>query len=72
MNNTQNLNPWPESFLAVRFSDCDTSPKRTAPLLGEHNRAIAQRLGYAPADVDAMVRGGVLYAEESVSRLAAA
>ena len=23
MNNTQNLNPWPESSLAVRFSDCD-------------------------------------------------
>jgi hypothetical protein len=37
---------------------------------GQHDRAIAANLGYAPADIDAMVRDGVLYAEEAVARLA--
>jgi hypothetical protein len=36
----------------------------------QHDRAIAANLGYAPADIDAMVRDGVLYAEEAVARLA--
>jgi crotonobetainyl-CoA:carnitine CoA-transferase CaiB-like acyl-CoA transferase len=58
--------------LPFRFSDCDTTPKGTAPLLGQHNRDVASMLGYAPADVDAMVRDGVLYAEEAASRLAGA
>ena len=58
--------------LPFRFSDCDTAPTSTAPLLGQHNRSIAADLGYAPADVDAMVRDGVLYAEDAVARLPAA
>ena len=49
--------------LPFRFSDCDTSPRSSAPLLGQHNREIAERLGYGEAEVDAMVRDGVLYAE---------
>ena len=57
--------------LPFRFSDCDTSPKSVAPLLGQHNREIAASLGYAGTDIDAMVRDGVLYAEEAVKRLAA-
>jgi crotonobetainyl-CoA:carnitine CoA-transferase CaiB-like acyl-CoA transferase len=57
--------------LPFRFSDCDTSPRSTAPLLGQHNRAIAARLGYAEADIEAMVRDGVLYAEAAVDRLPA-
>ncbi len=57
--------------LPFRFSDCDTSPRSTAPLLGQHNRAIAAKLGYAPADIDAMVADGVLYAEAAVGRLPA-
>ena len=55
--------------LPFRFSECDTSPKSVAPLLGQHNRQIAARLGYSPAEIDAMVRDGVLYAEEAVARL---
>jgi crotonobetainyl-CoA:carnitine CoA-transferase CaiB-like acyl-CoA transferase len=57
--------------LPFRFSDCDTSPRSTAPLLGQHNRAIAANLGYESADIDAMVRDGVLYAEAAVGRLPA-
>ncbi len=57
--------------LPFRFSDCDTSPRSPAPLLGQHNRQIAGELGYAKADIDAMVRDGVLYAEAGVSRLPA-
>jgi crotonobetainyl-CoA:carnitine CoA-transferase CaiB-like acyl-CoA transferase len=53
--------------LPFRFSDCDTTPKIPAPLLGQHNRAIAASLGYSEADIDAMVKDGVLYAEKAVS-----
>jgi crotonobetainyl-CoA:carnitine CoA-transferase CaiB-like acyl-CoA transferase len=56
--------------LPFRFSDCDTSPTSTAPLLGQHNRSIAADLGYADADIDAMIDDGVLYAEEAAARLA--
>ena len=56
--------------LPFRFSECDTSPKSVAPLMGQHNRDIAGKLGYAQAEIDAMVRDGVLYAEEAVARLA--
>lgn len=49
--------------LPFRFSDCDTGPRSPAPFIGQHNREIAERLGYHDADVDAMVRDGVLYAE---------
>lgn len=51
--------------LPFKFSDCDTSPRSPAPLMGQHNRDIARKLGYAPSEVDAMVRDGVLYAEET-------
>ncbi|PKU22186.1 CaiB/BaiF CoA transferase family protein [Telmatospirillum siberiense] len=53
--------------LPFRFSDCDATPKTAAPLLGQHNRPIAEALGYAPADIERMVGDGVLYAEEAVS-----
>jgi crotonobetainyl-CoA:carnitine CoA-transferase CaiB-like acyl-CoA transferase len=52
--------------LPYRFSDCDTTPKNPAPLLGQHNREIAASLGYSAADIDAMVNDGVLYAEAAV------
>jgi crotonobetainyl-CoA:carnitine CoA-transferase CaiB-like acyl-CoA transferase len=58
--------------LPFRFSDCDTSPRSVAPLLGQHNRTIAAELGYGASDIDAMVRDGVLYAEEAVGRAARA
>jgi len=58
--------------LPFRFSECDTSPKSVAPLMGQHNREIAAKLGYPASAIDAMVRDGVLYAEEAVAALAAA
>jgi crotonobetainyl-CoA:carnitine CoA-transferase CaiB-like acyl-CoA transferase len=55
-----------------RFSESDTSPRSVAPLLGQHNREIAATVGYTQPEIDAMVRDGVLYAEEAVTRQAAA
>ncbi|UCH17604.1 MAG: CoA transferase [Burkholderiales bacterium] len=53
--------------LPFRFSDCDTTQKAPAPLMGQHNREIATSLGYSPAQIDAMVSDGVLYAETAVT-----
>lgn len=55
--------------LPFRFSESDTSPRCVAPLLGQHNREIAERLGYSHSQINAMIRDGVLYAEEAVARL---
>src|SRR5690606_5666351 len=54
-----------------RFSGCDTTIREPAPLMGQHNRQIAEELGFAPADIDAMVRDGVLYQEAAVADLPA-
>jgi crotonobetainyl-CoA:carnitine CoA-transferase CaiB-like acyl-CoA transferase len=51
--------------LPFRFSDCDTTPKIPAPLLGQHNEAIAASLGYSEADIAAMTKDGVLYSAKS-------
>ena len=55
--------------LPFRFSGCDTSPSGTAPMLGQHNRKIAEGVGYTEKEIDTFVKEGVLYAEESVSGL---
>lgn len=55
--------------LPFRFSDCDTTPGRPAPLLGQHNRDIAASLGYSAQEIDTLVDDGVLYAEEAVGRI---
>ena len=55
-----------------KFSDCDVTPRMVAPLMGQHNREIAATLGFSNADIEAMVKDGVLYAEEAVARLPAA
>jgi len=56
--------------LPLHFSDCDTTQRTPAPLMGQHNRHIATTLGYSKTDIDAMVKDGVLYAEQAVERLA--
>jgi len=56
--------------LPFRFSDCDTSPRSVAPLMGQHNRDIAAKLGYAKDEIEAMVKDGVLYAEAAVGEVA--
>jgi hypothetical protein len=35
-------------------------------LLGQHNKDLAADLGFTPAEIEAMVRDGVLYAEPAV------
>jgi crotonobetainyl-CoA:carnitine CoA-transferase CaiB-like acyl-CoA transferase len=52
-----------------KFNDADATPKRPAPLLGQHNREIAAELGVPAAEIEAMAKDGVLYAEEAVARL---
>ncbi len=51
--------------LPFRFSDCDTSPRFPAPLLGQHNAEIARELGFAEAEIAAMQADGVLHAESA-------
>ena len=41
---------------------------QVAPFLGQHNRAIADSLGYDADAVAALERDGVLYAEEAVEQ----
>jgi crotonobetainyl-CoA:carnitine CoA-transferase CaiB-like acyl-CoA transferase len=53
-----------------KFSDCDATVRTAAPLLGQHNREIARELGFTANEIEAMVKDGVLYAEEAVARLA--
>lgn len=52
--------------LPFRFSDCDTTVRTPAPLLGQDNRRIAASLGLSAELVEAMVRDGVLYNESAV------
>lgn len=49
--------------LPFRLSECDTTCRTPAPLLGQHNREVASMLGYSPGENDAMARDGVLYSE---------
>ena len=58
------------SNLPFHFSDCDTTIRTAAPLLGQHNREIAARLGYSQEQIEAMVKDGVLHAEAAVAELA--
>lgn len=52
--------------LPFRFSDCETTVRTPAPLLGQHNRRIATSLGFSTEHVDAMTRDGVLFSEAAV------
>jgi crotonobetainyl-CoA:carnitine CoA-transferase CaiB-like acyl-CoA transferase len=53
--------------LPFHFSGYDTTIKTPAPLLGQHNRDIAAKLGYSPEQIEVLVREGVLYAEATVA-----
>ncbi|MEZ4606341.1 MAG: CoA transferase [Deinococcales bacterium] len=55
--------------LPFHFSDCDTSQNQPAPLLGQHNRLIAESLGYGKEAIDQLISEGVLYAEAAVAEL---
>jgi crotonobetainyl-CoA:carnitine CoA-transferase CaiB-like acyl-CoA transferase len=44
----------------IHFSATPTQITRPAPLLGEHTREVLREYGYADADIDAFVAGGVI------------
>ncbi len=44
----------------LHFSRTPTRITRAAPLLGEHTREVLREYGYADADVDALIQGGVV------------
>jgi crotonobetainyl-CoA:carnitine CoA-transferase CaiB-like acyl-CoA transferase len=46
-----------------KFSGFDATIHEPAPLLGQHNREIALSLGFAEAEIKAMISDGVLYAK---------
>jgi crotonobetainyl-CoA:carnitine CoA-transferase CaiB-like acyl-CoA transferase len=47
--------------LPFRFSGCDTTIRRVAPDLGQHNADVAARLGYSADEIAAMQADGVLF-----------
>ncbi|MGN6094887.1 MAG: CaiB/BaiF CoA transferase family protein [Bosea sp. (in: a-proteobacteria)] len=49
--------------LPFRFSDCNTSPRRVAPLLGQHNVEIARELGIAEREIIELKRDKILVSE---------
>jgi len=51
----------------IHFSATPTKITRPAPLLGEHTREVLREHGYADADIDAFVAGGVV--DEASSRV---
>jgi crotonobetainyl-CoA:carnitine CoA-transferase CaiB-like acyl-CoA transferase len=46
------------------FSDDDGEPERRPALRGEHNREVLAELGYDAAEIDSLVRRGVLVSDE--------
>ena len=50
--------------LPFRFSDCDTTIRRLAPDLGQHNAEVAAALGFGPEEIEAMQAEGVLFSPE--------
>jgi len=49
--------------LPFHFSECNTTVTQPAPLMGQHNRSIAEALGYSSDEISQMEKDGVLYAE---------
>ena len=49
--------------LPFRFSDYDTTQATLAPSLGQHNREIANELGYNKSEIDTLVSDNVLFAK---------
>lgn len=53
--------------LPFRLSGCDTTPGMPAPLMGQHNGAIAAELGFSAGEIEQMTADGVLFAEAGVA-----
>jgi crotonobetainyl-CoA:carnitine CoA-transferase CaiB-like acyl-CoA transferase len=52
--------------LPFHFPGCDTTIRTPAPLLGQHNREIAESLGYTEVQIETIIAEAGLYAEEVV------
>ena len=55
--------------LPFHCSDCDTAPRRAAPLLGQLNAEFAAELNCSAAGIDARQRDGVLRGEADGAHL---
>jgi crotonobetainyl-CoA:carnitine CoA-transferase CaiB-like acyl-CoA transferase len=47
----------------IRFSDTDLPAGRVTPLLGEHNEAVLQEVGYSEEEIRALNTDGVVKTE---------
>jgi crotonobetainyl-CoA:carnitine CoA-transferase CaiB-like acyl-CoA transferase len=55
--------PVPSVRSPMVFSDAEPASARASPRLGEHTRAVLGELGYAAAEIDALVAAGAVGAE---------
>lgn len=46
--------------MPIKFSDARADMTRPAPLLGQHSREVLDQLGYAAAEIEALVRAGAV------------
>ncbi|NKC14488.1 MAG: CoA transferase [Gammaproteobacteria bacterium] len=53
--------------LPFHFSASPLAAPAVAPFIGQHNRAIAESVGFSEADIQSMIRDGVLYQEAEAS-----
>lgn len=49
-----------QKHLAARFGRFDTSPRRPAPLLGEHNAEVLKEIGYSEEEIASLAESGVI------------
>lgn len=49
--------------LPFHFSDCDMPVPSVAPRIGQHNRSVAQSLGYSEDEIDTLISAGVLHSD---------
>lgn len=47
----------------LRLSESDTTIRRPAPLLGQHNREILEEYGYSTEEIESLIERGVLVSE---------
>jgi len=56
------IGPVPGIRLPIRYDELETGIKARPPRLGEHTRTVLTELGYGGAEIDAMLRAGIIAA----------